>query len=416
LRYSNIGGKDTSKSLVGISVLLVLFVFLNAYSSLNLALCNAQEYKENKTGVIITKEIQGDLLNPKLVYYIKTPIIDYFDFVLAVDNSGSVGIEGKGLEGSAISRAVPRFLKGIAENSTRTSNANFNISIISWNDKIDFVSSDFTNIDPTKAKFFSINKSTSTKSVDAFNSKFKDYYNYSDETSGTNISIAIKASKDTLDADKKLNANYFKTKKFIILVTGNGEFKPCAPNLMKAVGPKYEIFTIGLDIPSSSYLFNHLKKLAMNKQYYWKFIGAGESELHEELDKSLEIALRDALDNATKSAVAYNVRIVESLYCYYTPDLASFTVNGSPINKASVRKKDNPDGTTTIDFSVPEGLLKPNSETIVSFDAKFEPRQLPVTLTDVRKPIALCSPDSNTVLPTFHYNWFNGDGFDISLT
>jgi hypothetical protein len=393
-----------AKILAGVLAMMITLVIINA--------CIAQEYKEKNTGMIITKEIQGDFLNPKLVYHIKTPVVDYFDFVLAVDSSGSTGM-GDGVEGYAIAKAVPKFIKGIMENETETSNVNFNLSVISWNDKIDFASLEFTNRVPSRAKFFSINKST--RNVDSFTSAFENYYDNSDETSGTNISVAIKASKDALDADKKPNEKYYKTKKFIILVAGNGEFKPCDPKLMNATSDQYEIFTIGLDISRSSALFDHLKELTKNKDGNWRFIGAGANAVNDELVGILQNALQDALNNATKSAVAYNVSIVESLYCYYSPDPASFMVNGIPINQGSVQTKRNPDGTTTIEFDVPGDLLKPNSEIVASFSANFNPGQLPITLTDVRKPITLCTPDTKTVLPAFYYNWFSGDKFGLSL-
>ena len=169
-----------------------------AISLVIISVCIAQEYKEKNTGVIITKDVQGNFLNPKLIYNIKTPIVDYFDFVLAIDSSGSIGM-GNGIEGHAISNAVPKFIKGIMENETKTSNANFNLSVISWNDRVEFASLDFTNQLPSNARFFSINKST--RNVDRFIDDFKKYYKYSDETSGTNISTAIKASKDALDAE-----------------------------------------------------------------------------------------------------------------------------------------------------------------------------------------------------------------------
>ncbi len=347
------------------------------------------------------------------MYTITAPKINDFDFVLAVDSSGSLGPSENDLEGPAVATAVPDFIEGIANNYSRTSMANFNISIVSWNDKIDFASSDFTNKDSSKAKLFSINKSINN--IDTFINEFTKSYNYTDETAGTNISVAIRTSNDVLNADMKPNVDYHKTKKFIILVTGKGEFKPCNRDLMNAVQKKYEIFTIGLDVPISSYLYSHLKDLAMNKNHHWSFVGAAPGSLQGSLDQELEIALRDALDNATKSAVAYNVKIVESLYSYYTPNLASFTIDGVPINGAFVHKSTNLlDGTSTITLDLPEGL-RPNSKTVVSFTADFNPGYLPVTITNDRKPITLCSPAGNTQLAAFSYDWFNGEPFKIKL-
>ena len=39
-----------------------------AISLVIISVCIAQEYKEKNTGVIITKDVQGNFLNPKLIY------------------------------------------------------------------------------------------------------------------------------------------------------------------------------------------------------------------------------------------------------------------------------------------------------------------------------------------------------------
>jgi hypothetical protein len=399
------------RSLISICALFIILIL-----NINLNLVNAASpYVDNKTGVIIDKEIKGDLLSQQLQYTIITPKLDDFDFVLAVDSSGSLGPKENYLEGSAIVKAIPAFVKGIADNYSRTEQANFNISLVSWNDKIQFASSpnNFMNANPSKAKLFLVNKSIND--IDSFVNNFKQYYNCSDETTGTNISNAILASINVLDADTKPPIDYRKTRKFIILVAGKGEFEPCSRVLMNEAKKKgYEIFTIGLDVPPSSYLFSHLKDLTMNKDIHWRFIGASPNSLQGSLDQSLEVALRDALDNATKSEVAKNIRIVESVYSYYKPDLSSFIIDGIPVNQALIQSKTNPDGTTTIILDMPEGI-RPNSKKIVSFKANFDPGYLPVTITNSRKPIILCSPDASTPLPEIRYNWFNGESFKVDL-
>lgn len=400
----------------GIFALVVFLVVINV----DLNICGAQQenpekYKEDKTGMIITKEIQGDVYDRKLVYHIKTPIIDYFDFVLAVDNSGSIG-QGDRIEGYAIENAVPRFIKGILENETKITYANYNVSVVSWNDNVTIAPLDNGKKDSSKASFFAINESTSAEHINVINKKFKSFYDYSDETSGTNINTAIKGCEAILDADKEANKKYINTKKFIILVVGNGEYKPCNSNLITKVNAKYPIYTIGMDISEKTTLFDHVKNLTMNKEYHWKHISAGESALRKELDKSLETALWDILHNATRGPVANDVKIVESLYCYYKPDMNSFALNGEKTNIAK-SPKTNLDGSTTIIFDVPEAYLKPNSETVASFNAKFVPPYLPTTVTNNKEAIELCAPvDSDTQLSTLFYKWFNGDDLKILMT
>jgi hypothetical protein len=403
-----------SKPLIGVSSILILIIML--YININLSYAgSASEYVENKTGVVINKEMRGDLSRQQLVYTIRTPKIDDFDFVLAVDSSGSLGPQENYLEGSAVATAVPAFIEGIANNYSRTNKFNFNVSIVSWNDEIEFASSaaDFRNKDPSKAKLFLINKSVND--INTFTDGFRNYYDCSDETTGTDISTAIKSSIEILDADVKPLVDFRKTKKFVILVTGKGEFEPCSPILMNLTQEKrYDIFTVGLDIAASSYLYSHLKDLTGNRDNHWKFIGASHDSIQDSLDGSLETALMDALDNATKSSVADNVKIVESLYCYYKPDMASFKIDGVSVDPASIQKKTNLDGTTTIILGIPDGI-KPNSEKVVSFAANFEPGYLPVTITKNRNPITICSPGVDVLLPNIHFDWFNGESFEISL-
>ena len=407
-----------NKPHINLLALLVMLVIVFIVT-VNLNICYATVYPENKTGVTINKQIQGDILHKNLIYDIKTPKVNDFDFVLAVDSSGSTGPDENNLEGPAIAAAVPAFIEEVANNYSMLKKANFNISVVSWNDNIDFASYDFKNTDPARAHLISINKSIND--IDVFVNEFKRYYNYSDETRGTNISTAIKTSYDILNYDSKPNIDYHKTKKFVLLVVGKGEYKPCNQALMKVVRGDNkavqgnEIFTIGLDIPESSSLFKHLKDLALNRDGHWRFIGADPGALQGSLNRNLETALMEALDNATNSAVAHNVRIVESLYCYYTPDLGSFTINGVSVNKNSVQLMPNADGTTTIILPLPEPEgLKPNSHTIVSFAANFNPTYLPVTFTGNRESINLCTPSAAT-LPFLHYDWFNGEPFDVHL-
>lgn len=386
--------------------LLMVIVFLSLFvliSNINMAI--AQERIQNETKVTINKEVYGDPLHPELIYKIITPKLIDFNFVLAVDSSGSFGVAGNELECEAVREDIPNFIKKIP---SLYPNENFNISIISWDNDIDFAYEDFNNNDPKKARLVPIDKAINDS--DNFKNEFSCL-----ETDGTNISKALEASFDVLGSDQNRPNNLHKTKEFIILLTGKGEFTPATPTLIKKVQSKYEIYTIGMDIASQPSLRSHLIELAINNDKRWKFIGAGSPELESTLNRSLELALEEILGNARNSSVAHDVKIVETLYSYFRPDSASFRINGRSLDPQFVNIAQNKeDKTWTVTIELPDGLL-PNSETEVAFNANFEPGNLPVSLTKNRKPVIICSPSKVPPSAQFDFNWFNGDHFGLEL-
>lgn len=196
------------------------------------------------------------------------------------------------------------------------------------------------------------------------------------------------------------------------MVSGNGEFKPATDELIRKVQGKYEIYVIGMDMSLKSELRKHLKKIAENNDKQYLFLPAGD--LYPPLNVSLESALRSHLRNATNSPVARNVKITESLYCYYTLDPNSVRINGMPIDASSINIRPNGDGTQTFELEIPGGLM-PNSETKITLDVNFDPGYLPVTITEDRKPITLCSPKSDTPTGKFLFDWFNREHFELIL-
>ena len=201
----------------------------------------------------------------------------------------------------------------------------------------------------------------------------------------------------------------------MILVVGNGEFKPATNELIrKAQERNYRIYIIGMDLKKPpSEIRKHLEKLAENSRNQYIFLPIGD--LYRPLNESLDAALRSHLKNATNAPVAENVKIGETLYCYYKPDRNSVKVNGKQIDANSIHITPNQDGTNTIKFEVPGGLY-PNTETKVTFNVDFDPGYLPVTLNEDRKQISLCSPKSDTQIGEFSFNWWlNREPFKLPM-
>jgi len=387
------------KGLMSISMILFLIFMIS-----NVVI--ADEQIQNKTNVVIKNEIYGSSSNPELVYNIKTPKIIDYDFILALDSSGSIA--EKNLQKKAILDAVPIFIEKIPKNYP---DANFNISVLSWDDDIDFAydaNSGFNTNGTTDVKLVDINKAILDINTN-FKNKFKTL-----ETEITDFSIPIGASLDILGSEKNRPNNYHKNRRFIILVTGGSEFKPATDDLIrKAQEKRYNIYVIGMDmISTTSEMRKHLEKIAKYDEKQSTFLPAGD--LYPPLNISLENALLSHLENATRAPVADSVKISESFYCYYKPNKNSVKVDGNLVDASFIKTRSNADGTNTIEIEIPGGLL-PNKETKVAIDANLDLGYLPVTVAENRKPMILCSPNSNTPTGRFSFNWFNGEHFDLKI-
>jgi len=373
-------------------VLIVVSIVLSNSSSLGqgtdyIINGNREVIKEDLTNVTVTKAVEGSTLR----YIIKTPKVDDFDFILALDSSGSLGFGGDKDEKQkeAVLNAVPRFLEYTKNNY---SGKNFKVSIISWNDKIDFAyGGNFENKDPGNATLVPVEKA-----INDTNKLFKKYYT-PQEDKQTDFSTAIKSSLDILD--KNPPVKYNRTLRFIILVTARSEFVRCNKELIdRARNEGYKIYTVGMEVPDESMMRKHLEELSGKDQI--KIVEWPEdSSLQSALDELLFKALKETLDKATTSPVAENVRFVESFYSYLKPK--SVVVNGT-VNRFEIRN--NTDNTTTIYFKLAKGL-RANTETEVIINSDLDLSNLPVSITKNRKTVTLCTPASSTASSEISYDW-----------
>ncbi len=388
--------------LANITILLILTLIINIHVEI------AAGLTEPVTKVFIKNEIYGPTERPELVYTIQTPKIIDFDFILALDSSGSVEGDER-IQKDAIVKAVPDFIRDIPKLYPE---ANFNISIVSWDDNIDFAydaNKGYNNNVTSNTKLADLNISNND-----IRSKFPKEFSTL-ETETTDLSKPIKASLDILDSEVNRPNEYHKYLKFVILVVGNGEFKPATNELIrKAQERNYKIYIIGMDLKKQpSEIRTHLEEIAQNSKSQYIFLPTGD--LYPPLNESLDAALRSHLKNATNAPVAEDVKISETLYCYYKPDRSSVKYNGKRIDANSIHVISNQDGTNTVEFEVPGGLY-PNTETKVTFDVDFDPGYLPVTLNEDRKQISLCSPKSDTRIGEFSFNWWlNREPFKLQM-
>lgn len=343
----------------------------------------SQESKEIQvlqkgTDIKITKSVEGAISAPIMIKYkITTPKVDEFDFVLALDSSGSFGVGGDlySTQKKAVLEAIPRFIKEMRNNSEYTAN-DFKISIIGWNDKIDFAYGDLNNRIPANANLVAVENITSDIDI------LMDQYEC-DEEAFTNISIPIKASLDILDEKNNPINPSKRTSRFIILVTGRSEFAKAQQKFINEVRKKnYPIYIIGLDIAKESKLSDHLTNLGQNNPNRINFIRFIPADSNALAGKLFD-ALNEHLLNATKEPIARNVTIDETVYPYIVPDMNSIQIRGNSLGENSSVIK-NTDGTNTIHLELADGLM-PKTETEITLRADLK-MNLPITVSENTKP------------------------------
>lgn len=332
----------------------------------------------------------------KITYKIKTPNIIDVDFVLALDSSGNFGMGGDEDREKAVIYAVPRFLE---ELDNLYPDKNIKVSVISWDDNIDFAYAGFENTDPFKASLVPIHKA----SYDVRN--LSNYY-ICDENEYSNLSIPISASLDIFKNNPP--AKYKRTLRFIILVTGKGIFKNCSDELTRELYSNgYELYVIGLDILNpDSKIFEQLRTLGGIGNYH-SLLSIGD-----DLEETLRRIFTEIRINDPMSPVLGDVTITQTLDGYLDP--ISVKVNGTEIG---FNKIINSDGTKIIKIRLPKGLIE-NSDTNVIIDTKININKLPeLVLENGFSPIisTVGSPFKGISPSHIEYTWQNGEKIIIEL-
>ena len=362
--------------------------------------------RDVNTEVNVTKSVTATGSKLRFKYDIGIPPVDDYYFVLALDSSGSLGYGGNSKQGEAVVYAVPKFIK---ETSETYPDKNFSVSILSWDDDIDFAYGDLDNKIPSEAELVKIGTAQKELATGVFGEIDADgYYYRCKESDHTNLSKAIDASIAIL---KNNPENYYhRTSKFIILVTGASEYENCNEDLIaKAKGEGYPIFVIGMDLldERSKMLFD-LKRLTDNRKNRFQNV----LSIDEDLNEGLRKALSEALKKATSEPVAENVTIVESLYSYIVPEENAYVkiigLSGYDNRTSIIRNND-----STFTFTLPYGLLADNI-TEVTFDADLVLGDLPVSANEKSKPV-IFSPASNNTRSYISYKWLKKEPIDFDL-
>jgi hypothetical protein len=368
-------------------------------STLNLHVVSYEAKGENKvTNVTVKKYAKAENGNFKFYYDITTPRVDEYLFVLALDSSGSFAYnsgEDPARQAKAVIGAIPDFLSDTISNYK---NRSFKLSLVSWDDDIDFAYTrgDFSNNDTSKVRLVPIKDVLDdVKKLSPFVAPDQEGIAYRcEEQDHTNLSQPIKASLDILNADVNQPDDSHRVKKFIILVTGEGESSRCIPRLTEEA-KGIPIYVVGMEFKDKTRLLNHLEyDIAGNPKNYF-----GTQPNPVSLKDDLLRALEAALGKAVSDPVASNVTIIEPIdRCFIPNENATMVIKTHSNEEIPVIGKMNQ---TTIEYRFPEGLY-PDNITELSFDARFA-LDFPISSIDDFFPSRLT------------YTWFNDKEFNISI-
>lgn len=362
--------------------------------------------RQEDTGVTVKNSVEGVGSKLRFRYDIKTPKVDDFHFVLALDSSASLKNSPKSEQAKAVIDAVPKFIN---DSIKRYSNKNLNVSILSWDNRTNFAYSNFDNKNPKNAKLVKIQKAEEDIRNNLVFGPVNDamYYYRCDDIDGTNLSEAISASIDVLDNNPPIN--YHRTQNFIIIVVGESEYTKCSDELISDAREKgYSIYAILME-PSEekTAMMTDLERITGSRNRVLTC-----HAIDEELESELLMHLEEALKNATSEPVADDVKIFEPLYGYLNPEeYASIEILGLPGSYKEIKceSKNN----SEITFRLPDGLQADNT-TEVMFDANFALRGLPVSATKNSNPITFALANDNT-LSNLSYTWLKKYPFVVNL-
>lgn len=367
--------------------------FLILVILLNLSICygqdcarimgNTESITQPETNVTITKILDGSNIR----YDIRTPIVDDFEFILAIDSSGSFGFggdESKERE-EAILKGVPRFFNYVRSKNLNEK-YNFRVVVFGWNHGVDFE----TPMVPIE------NAARDIENL--LDNSYKPT-----EDKHTDFSAAIGTALDIYNSMPP--REYNRTYRFIILLTGASEFTRCDTDLIEQMNNSgIKIYSVAIDVPDveESMMNEHLIELSgphRVKRVTHPSKETVEGGLKWSLDKALSDELNKTLDDAIDESPGYNVKFIESLHSYLIPQ--SVTVNGVITPFEKVR---NSDETYTINFDIEKGLPA-NTLTEIAINCDLDIQNLPVSVTKNRRPVTLCSPASSTPSSEITYNW-----------
>jgi hypothetical protein len=358
--------------------------------SINLQAETSEVFRNNLyTNMSITKSIVEGPYGPRIILKFSAPPPEKIknNIVIALDSSGSLGNGGVKEYEYNIRESMPKILETINVSMPQS-----NISIISWDDDIDF------SYYPLKLKpkevaglvpifqarreiienntFKYLNNNKNLTIIDYLlshiNKNYPNNYYYCFENETTNLNVGLEISKLILDSAK--NKKTEASRKLIFLIVGRSEFIPCNQELIDSLNEDHiNVHTVGISVLEGSMLHKELLNISKNKSNYHYSPGSWLFN-----DASIASAISIALNQINKDNITDSIYISDTFYPYFNIHKESILAfkNDKIMGDENVSKRiiENADGTSTINIKFDKNniTMKPGDELKVTIDTSLE--------------------------------------------
>jgi Mg-chelatase subunit ChlD len=388
-----------------------------------------------RTKISISKTITGGPIGPRISLNISVPGIDKIEtrVAIALDSSGSLGKGGRPEYEDYIRNAMPDILKEIEKIMPAS-----RVSIISWDDNVDFVYYPIDNNDTLKARMMPISTAIDDIEEDeVFNYKYlydklfyyketnltipsslnfiasfflskrlpPETYYYCKETESTNLSVGVESARIVLN--NTVNIEKSAPLKMILLLVARSEYSPCNETVLeKAQNEKCDIYSIGIGVAQGSELHLELINISGDEENY----GYSPGSSHFTREVSTE-AIKKAIFRFSTRKVLDNIIIIDNLYPYINVNNNSvrILVNETQLDNNLFRIEQlNTTYANTLKLTFDKDFaMRPNDKINITFDSYFN-LTLPIDATSSRSIIDY-RPDQIASDSFASYRWLGND-------
>jgi hypothetical protein len=397
------------------------------------AIGSRTKYQETRTKVNISKIIdQGLYGGPRIKIRIETPDGPNVQnsLVLALDSSGSLGNGGNPSYGENLRKAIMPTLENI-----KTQLPKSNVSIISWDDNIDFSYSPLTYGSAKTANLVPIGKAIEDIRRDKV---FVDYpisifgyelpillsypinYYKCTEYEATDFTVGLNGAIDILNkAHPKQNNDENNTDlNSIIFIAARSEFIPFSKDttlIEEAKKNNYHIYTLGIGAINKSFMEDELFYAASQTGGKYHYSSGSDSWSK----KAIVDEVNSIVEEIRDMTLLNNVELVDTVYPYLdiiVPSIKATVTRGkeSKTLKITPNIVRNVDGTTTVVLNIKENLSR-NTALEISMDTKFN-LSMPVDVTNERRNLYWnWNINRDTRPSTITYKWHNNRLYRMNL-
>lgn len=305
-----------------------------------------------------------------------------------------------------IVQAMPNVIKYLSD---KNKGDRINVSIISWDDDVDFAYGDLNNgNDTNSARLMPLSQTNAD--INAIMKNFT-----GDELEATLFDQGLNNGLKILYNDP--NKNNPNTMRSLIFITGRSEFTNWTPN-QTLLDKRVSRFTLGIDLDAKSKMAKSLLNISTFGEDGYR--SSGKISLEPSLEdligrllgatkkNDLEQKIIELLDAAINEPIMYNITVVDSVHPYLHIDNSSITLDGknSGFEKSVLNN--------TVILKLGE-QLRPGTTKIISFDTRMN-LSLPVDITAEEKTLRnILDSSRNNPISNVTYDWQDGVKYAINL-